>query len=340
MKSVLILLLIVSQVSTAVEIETDRAAALVDGSQMSVKQQTQKALASVISKKSGWSLSNVLNRGIIDDSFESLILRNYYQNPPMAFANDKMWFSVVVDEDQLRNLMIEQRIPVWPDNRNSVYVWVVEEFEDGTLVNASPESEVYYWLNQWFVNKGVPAEFYDYQADDLLAFQPSDVRFMNPDLIDYIEQNHEVSATLLVFLKHTRSGYTYRYGFAKPEQQTTIKTMKFVELSSGLETLASEIQRTMSEGQQVFADEFVQSTVSVKINDLVNPDQVLLLLDYFDNHALIDGYHVNQYQNGQITVMMNINVLPDTFVRFVSNEQFIEHLPLDLGNSIIFSMAE
>lgn len=324
----------------AVEVETDRAAALVDAEQMAVANQTQVALASVVSKKSGWSLDKIIRENVINESFNSAILRNYYQKPPAAFAHDKMWFSVVVDEAKLKQLMIEQRIPVWPDNRGQVFVWVVEELEDGQLVNAAPESAAFYWLSSWFKNKGVPAQFYDFQGEDLLAFQPSDVRYLNPDLIDFIQQSRDVNAVLLVFVKHQRSGFSYRYGFTKADQQTTIKNLKFIGLASGMETLTSEIQSALSQDQQVFADEFSKSTVAVKINDLMNPDQLLKLLSYFENHALIDAYHVNQYKNGQLSVMMNINVLPDTFVRFVNDEQVLEHLPLDLGHSIIFSMTE
>lgn len=336
----LIVFLLFSSSLLAVEVETDHAAALVDSALMSTSEQTQHALASVVSKKSGWPLDKIVSEKIIDDSFNSAILRNYYQRPPSHIAKNQMWFSIVVDEEKLKQAMIEHKIPVWPDNRGQIFVWVVEEQTDGTLLNAAPSSESYYWLSKWFDNKGVPALFYDYQGEDLLTFQPSDVRFLNPDLIDFIQQSYDVSAVLLVFVKHQGTGYSYRYGLTKPEQQTSIKNLKFVTLASGLETLASEIQSAMSQDQQVFADEFNQSTVSVKVNNLINADQLLRLVNYFENHALIDNYHINQYKNGQLSVMMNINVLPDTFVRFVNDEKLLNHLPLDLGHSIIFSMAE
>lgn len=340
MRILLVFLLVFSTASRAVEVETDRAAALVDVQQMTEASQAQAALASVVSKKSGWSLDQINQEGVVDESFNAAILRNYYQKPPVNIAGDKMWFSVVVDENRLKSLMIANRIPVWPDNRGQVFVWVVEELEDGQLVNASSDSQAVYWLSSWFEHKGVPTQFYDYQGEDLLTFKPADVRYLNPDLIEFVQHSYDVSAVLLVFIKHQRSGFSYRYGFTQADQQTAIKNLKFIELASGLETLASDIQVAMSKDQQVFADEFSKSTVSVKVNNLMNPDQVLRLLSYLENHALIDDYHVNQYNNGQLSVMMNINVLPDTFVRFVDNEHVLEHLPLDLGHSIIFSMTE
>ncbi|MEZ5472939.1 MAG: DUF2066 domain-containing protein [Marinicella sp.] len=340
MKLLLVFLLFYCPTLLAVDVETDRAAALVDNQQMTLDEQTEMALAAVVSKKSGWSLDAIRQKNVINESFNSIILRNYYQKPPMALGNNSMWFNVVVDEIKLKDLMIEHKIPVWPDNRGQIFVWIVEESVDGELINAAPDSATFYWLDHWLKQKGVPARFYDYQDEDLLVFQPSDVRYLNPDLIDFVEQSTDVNAVLLVFVKHQRSGFSYRYGFAKTDQQASIKTLKFIELASGLETLASEIQTIMSHDQQVFADEFSQSTVSVKVNNLVNSDQVLKLLNYFDNHALIDDYHINQLKNGQLSAMMNINVLPDTFVKFVDEEQVLEHLPLDLGHSILFSMTE
>lgn len=333
-------MLLLSSVVSAVEVETDRAAALLDSSQTTVAEQTQQALAAVISKKSGWTLRQIMDKGVIDSTFNQAVLRNYYQTPPVGFTDNDIWFSVVVDEAKLKSLMIERQIPVWPNNRGKIFVWMVEEPENGELVHVNQQSKAHYWFSSWLDNKGIPAEYYNFENDDLLSFQPDDVRFLNPDLIDFVQQNHDVSAVLLVFLKHSGSGYSYRYGLTKTGEQTQIMNMKFINLSSGLETLASEVQSAMSKEQQVFADEFKQSTVSVKVAHMSSPDQMLKLLNYLDNHVLVDDYHVNQYKEGQVDLTMNINVLPDTFVRFVDKEKVLAHLPLDFTHSILFSMAE
>jgi len=338
-KICLILLLFGCHVDAAIVV-TNQAAALVDTSQLSTSEQSNQAMAAVISKKSGLPLKAILDKQLSAEAFNSVVLRSYFEQPPVTFASDKMWFSVVVDEERLKALMLEQKIPVWPDRRGDLFVWIVEEYENQDLVNAAADSESYYWLMKWFEQKGIPASFYDYQKDDLLDFQPRDVRYLNPDLIDYVEQNYSAAVSLFVFIKHSGNGYSYRYGLSKPGQPLVIKNLKFVDLSSGLESLATDVQAKMSEGQQVFADEFSHSTVSVKVNNLENADQLLSLINYFDNHALIDKYHVNHLNNGQLSVMLDINVLPDTFVKFVSKEKVLNHLPLDLGHSIIFSMSE
>lgn len=335
----LFLLIFASQVDAAIVV-TNQASALVDPGQLSTSEQSHQAIAAVISKKSGLPLKSILSKELSDETFGSAVLRSYFEQPPVEFASNKMWFSVVVDEAKLKARMLEQQIPVWPDRRGELFVWIVEEFEDQALISSAADSEAYYWLMKWFEQKGIPASFYDYQKNDLLDFQPRDVRFLNPDLIDFVEQNYAAAVSLFVFVKHSGNGYSYRYGLSQPGENLVIKNLKFVNLSSGLESLASDVQAKMSEGQQVFADEFSQSTISVKVNNIDNADQILGLISYFDNHALIDKYHINQLNNGQLSTMMDINVLPETFVKFVSKEKVITHLPLDLGHSIIFSMSE
>ncbi len=335
----LYLLLCTCQLAAA-NVVSNQAAALVNPAQLSSAEQTRNALAAVVSKKSGLPIKSILNKNLKLDDFRAAILRSYYEQPPTEFAAENMWFSVVLDEEKLKSLLLSEKIPVWPDRRGGLFVWVVEEYEGQELVNAAPDSEVYYWLTKWFEQKGIPATFYNYEANDILDFQPRDVRFLNPDLIDFVTENYESSASMFVFVSHNRNGFSYRYGLSQAGEQLVIKNLKFVDLASGLESLASDVQAYMSKDQQVFADEFSQSTVAVKVNNIENADQMLLLMNYFDNHALIDKYHINQLSNGQISAMMEINVLPDTFVKFVEKEKVINHLPLDLGRSIVFSMSE
>jgi hypothetical protein len=325
---------------SAAQVDSNHAAALVNPNELTAWQQTQLALTAVVSKKSGLTVKSLLKQNIVDESFQDAVLRNYFEQPPLGVASDLIWHSVVVDEKKINSLMLAKKIPVWPDRRGELFVWVVEELENEELVNASPQSPVYYWLKTWFSEKGIPVTFYNYQEDDLLAFQPTDVRFLNPDLVDYVAENYDNSASLLVFVKHSGSGYSYRYGWSKPDQQMVIKNLQFVDLAFGLENLASEVQENMSSGQQVFADEFSQSTVSIKVNNIDSANQILSLTSYFDNHALIENYHISQLNNHQIDVVMQIKVLPDTFVKFVTAEKVLEHLPLDLGHTIIFSMTE
>ena len=339
MKIILLTILLNVSWVYAADVDTSYAAALVD-KQMSGWELTQKALAAVVSKKSGQATNNVINQGLIDDSFKPIVLRSYYEQIPAEYDKKHIWFNVVVDEAQLKSLMLDRKIPIWPSRRGEVFIWMVEELESGELVNSTQASEAYYWLNKWLIEKGVPTNFYNFEAEDLLTFKTEDVRYLNPDLIDYVTETYDAAISLFVFVKHSRTGYSYRYGLVKNQQPTTIKNLKFVDLSTGLNTLAEDVQLSMSDGQQVFAEEFSQNTISVKVTNLVRPDEVLDLFNYLDNHALIDNYQASHFKNGQLDLAIEIKVLPDTFVKFVEKENVLTHLPLDLGNSILFSVVK
>ncbi len=340
MKSVTLILLWISLAASAVTVDTNRSAALINQGVDSDWVKTQQALVALLSKKSGLGYQEIQTQYTVDSEFGTAVLRSYYENLPQGYDKSKLWFNLVVDEEKIHQLMLNQGIPLWPERRNEIFVWVVEEFENDVLINSEPSSEAVYWLKKWFDVMGVPVRFYDASDQDLLSFQPRDVRFLNPDLVDYINANTEVERSLLVFVKHSGSGYSYRFGLTRPDQPMLIKNLKFVELSSGLKSLALAVQEVLAEGQRVFADEFNANTVAVVVNNISDSNQLLRLMSYFDNHPLIDQYQANNLKSGQLKLMMNIKVLPDTFVKFVEEENVLQHLPLGVGNSIIFNVAQ
>jgi hypothetical protein len=340
MKTLIWILVIGCQPLMAAQVETHVAATLVDQQQTSEADRQLQALAAVVSKKSGQNARELLQQGLVDERFRQAILRSYYEDIPRHIDEPGLWYHVVVDEEVINQLMIENKIPVWPARRNEVFVWIVEELEDGTLINTPADSAVSYWLRQWFEQKGLPATFYDYQAEDLLTFQPRDVRFLNPDLIDFIAEAYQPVMSMLVFVKHSRNGLSYRVGISRADEPVQIKNLKFVTMASGMESLANLAQSLLVEGQQVFAEEFSDNTVSLLINDLKQASQLISLKAYLDQHALIDDYQIQSFSQGRLSIMANIKVLPDTFVKFVDAEQKLRHMPLDLGQSILFSVIE
>lgn len=340
MKSLILILCAVSFGLSAATVDTNHSAVLVNPGELTTWQQSQQALTAVLSKKSGLSAANISSNYAVDERFKSAVLRSYYEQVPNLNNTNKQWFNLVVDKDLMHQLMLSQRIPIWPDGRNTVYVWVVEEHQGQPLVHASDASASVYWLKKWFEVKGVPAQFYDAGAEDLLTFKPEDVRYLNPDLIDYILAEKEVSMALLVFVKHTNNGFSYRFGLSEPEKQTTIKNLQFLDLAAGMKSLVDYVQNIMADDQRLFADEFNDNTVAVKINDVNDANHVLKLLNYLDQHALIDAYQVNQLKSKQLNLMMRIKVLPETFIKFVESEGYLLHQPLGLGNTLLFKWVQ
>lgn len=340
MKSLILIFISFSFNLLAAAVDTNHSAALIEPEKQSDWEAMKQGLIAVLSKKSGLDSRQIDQNFVIDESFKSLVLRNYYENVPVQFKKGVQWYNLVVNQDMLHQMMLDLEIPVWPDRRGKLFVWVVEEIEDQPLVNAPVQSESVYWLKKWLATMGVPAEFYDATTEDLLTFQPRDVRYLNPDLIDYIQSNNDAVATLMVFIKHTGSGYSYRFGLAQADKQTVIKNLKFVDLASGLKSMANDVQKLMADGKRLYANEFNPSTVSIAIKELNDANQVLKLFNYLDQHALIDEYQANRLKSNQLNLMMKIKVLPDTFVNFVENEGLMEHVPLDLGQTILFNWVQ
>lgn len=335
-----LILVFVLNVAVAEKVDTNQSAALVNPKVQSPWEQQQQGLVAVLSGKSGLSLKTIKNKFNIDESFKSVILRDYYEQVPTDVSADLQWYNLAVDEAKLQQLMLAQRIPIWPDRRGQVYVWLVEESADNELSNANVDSQAVYWLERWFRAMAIPVEFYNSDAADLLMFEPKDVRYLNPDLIDHLLLNEDMASVLLVFVKDTGSGYSYRYGLSQVDKQTSIKNLQFLDLASGMLTLASDIQKTLAEGHRLYPDEFNPSTVSLIVNDINTADQMLRLMDYLDEHALIDRYLINQAKGQQVQLMAELKVLPDTFIGFVENEGFLRHQPINVGSSILFKVIE
>ena len=119
-----------------------------------------------------------------------------------------------------------------------------------------------------------------------------------------------------------------------------IKHRQFVKLSQGLNHLSDFIQSHQAAGQQIFANELADRTVSVQINNIQNADQMLMALNYLDGQSLVKQWHVDAYKNQVLKLRLDITVVPETFVRFVDNESLLRHLPLDMGNNLIFSFQQ
>ncbi|WP_223788967.1 DUF2066 domain-containing protein [Marinicella meishanensis] len=320
----------------AATVDTNQSATLVRADTTSNLTQNEAAFYSVLSKKSGLGGQALQAQFPLTEQHQQAVLRSYVESVPPAVDASAQWFHLIVDDEKTHQYMLDNDIPVWPDRRGQLFVWVVEELADQTLVSSVPESPVVYWLKKWFDVTGIPVQFYDPNAADLLVFQPEDVRFLNPDLVDFILIDEIHAAVLLVFVQHTRSGYSYRFGLAQPEQPMLIKNRQFVDLAGGMQALVTAVQAVMAEGQRLYADEFNTNTIGVSINDLVDADHMLRLISYLDNHALVDAYQINQFQDQQLQAVMRIKVLPDTFIDYVNKEGLLAHVPLDLGQTILF----
>lgn len=322
--------------SLADSVDTNQSAALVRVGVAAQEAQSEAAFYSILSKRSGMGDRELRNQFPLTEDHRSTVLRSYIESVPPTIDANAQWYHLIVDNNKIHQYMLDHDIPVWPDRRGQLFVWVVEELPDQTLVSSVPESPVIYWLKKWFDVMGIPTQFYDPNAEDLLVFQPEDVRYLNPDLVDFVQTDEAHAAVLMVFVQHTRSGYSYRFGLTPTEQPMMIKNLQFVDLASGMKTLVQAVQAVMAEGQRLFADEFHANTISVAINDLMDADHMLRLLSYLDRHALVDAYQVNQLHANQLQVMMRIKVLPDTFIDFVNKEGLLAHVPLDLGQTILF----
>lgn len=340
MKSLFLILSSLSFCLAAATVDTNHSAALISPDNQSDWVQTQAALTAVLSKKSGLSESTIKSKYSIDESFNAAIIRSYHERVPGQISIDKQWFNLVVDNEKMHQMMLNQRIPIWPDRRGQVYVWVVEELLDQPLAYAENDSEAVYWLKKWFDVQGVPTQFYDAEAEDLLTFKPEDVRYLNPDLIDYLQAEDEISHVLLVYIKHSNNGYSYRFGFAESDHQTVIKNLQFVDMAGGMKSLAETVQNLMADGQLINANEFNNNTVAVTINDMSDANSMLKLLAYLDQHALIEAYQINQLKAKQLNAMMRIKVLPETFIKFVDSEGLLIHQPVEIGNRLLFKWIQ
>ncbi|VAW44706.1 hypothetical protein MNBD_GAMMA02-821 [hydrothermal vent metagenome] len=325
---------------SAATVDTNHSAALISPNELSDWQQAQQALTAILSKKSGLAESKVAGTYTVDESYKAAIVRSYHERVPNQLAGDKQWFNVIVDEEKMHQLMLSQRIPIWPERRGMVYVWMVEEHVDQPLAYAGDGSEAVYWLKKWLDVMGVPSQFYDADAEDLLTFRPQDVRYLNPDLIDYIQAENDINMTLLVFVKHSSNGYSYRFGLSESEKSAVIKSLQFLDLAVGMKSLAGNVQNIMADEQRLYAEEFNNSTIAVTINDINDANNILKLMNYLDQHVLIDEYQINQLKSKQLNIMMRIKVLPETFIKFVENEGFLRHQPLGIGRSLLFQWVQ
>lgn len=323
--------------SIAKEVNVNQAAALVDSQNVKAPGALKSAMFNLISKGSGLNAEAVESQGWLDDSFSSVILRHYFEQAPRHNGAEQYWLHVVADENMLRQKIVEKEIPIWPNRRSSMLVWMVSEDESGLLSFESESGDNHYWLSKWLENKGVPADFYQVDESDLMDFSPEDVKLLNPDVIDYLHQVQQYDDVLLVYVRDTGLGFSYRMGLAKAGEETIIKHRQFVKLSQGFNHLSDFVQSHQAANQQIFANELANRTISVQINSIYNADQMLMIINYLNNQSLINQWQIEKLDGQVLHLRLEISVLAETFARFVGNESVLTYLPLDTGSSMIFS---
>ncbi|KAA3646001.1 MAG: DUF2066 domain-containing protein, partial [Proteobacteria bacterium] len=175
MKKMIYMLCLLATAATAQMDNLNTAAALVDRQLSQNNEQIMAALTAVISKKSGLSEAEIMQRDWLDDSLKKTVLRHYYEQLPPGIAYSGLWFHVVTDSAKLNQMLIDRNVPLWPPNRPNVFVWLVEEQPDGSLSHATLDSAGQYWLHKMLKNKGIEHQFYNSMDAELLQFKPEDV---------------------------------------------------------------------------------------------------------------------------------------------------------------------
>lgn len=323
--------------ATAQTDNLNTAAALVEGQVSQNDAPMMAALIAVISKKTGLSERTITEQTWLDDSFKQVILRHYYEQLPTYAGSSGLWFHVVTDGTKLNQMLIDRNIPLWPPNRPNLFVWMVEEQPDGRLTHVTQDSPGRYWLEKTLINKGIEHQFYNPMDADLLQFKPEDVSYLNPDLVTKVYQDYQPDQVLLVKLRHYGSGYSYRAGlFKSVDSEAVIENRQFVDLSKGLNFLATSIQQKLADGQRIEASQFGQFTLSVVINDIPDAPAMLTLWQYLQNQPLIKDFQAIEYGQHSLQLQLNARVDQAAFIKVLAKDGLLQHMPLGMDHRIVF----
>ncbi len=326
--------------TTVVIAQTDNlnhAAALVDQQNPRDNAQIMAALTAVVSKKTGLSEQTIREQGWLDETFKNVVLRHYYEQLPSYTNRKGFWFHVVTDGRQLNQMLIDRNIPLWPPNRPQLFVWMVEEQADGVLSHAVEDSVGRYWLDKWLSNKGIAYQFYNPMDADLLQFKPEDVSYLNPDLVDRVFQDYQPDQVLLVKLRDYGSGQSYRAGlFESPESEVHIENRQFVNMANGFDLLATSIQQRLADGHRIDAAEFGAFTLAIIVNDINGAASILQLWQYLQNQPLIKDFHATAYGQNSVQLQLNTRVDRDAFIKVLSKDGLLQHMPLGMANKTVF----
>jgi hypothetical protein len=337
MKVMIYMMCLLATVATAKSDNLNSAAALVDGQRAQDNAQIMAAITAVISKKTGLSEQTIAEQEWLDESFKGVVLRHYYEQLPAYVDYSGLWFHVIADNHKLNQMLIDRNVPMWPPNRPELFVWLVEEQADGTLSHAANDSVGRYWLEKMLANKGLTFQFYNPMDADLLQFKPEDVSYLNPDLVEKVFLDYQPDQLLLVKLRHYGSGHSYRVGlFATADSEADIENRQFVNLPKGLQFLASWLQQNLAQGQQIEASEFGEFTLPIVINDIKDASSMLRLWQYLQNQPLIKDFHATGYGQNSLQLQLNARVDLDAFIKVLSQDGMLQHMPLGVNNLTVF----
>ena len=340
MRTSLLLILFLAFELSATEVDVTTSAVLVPSQQGASAAVMDQAWVNLLSKYTGLSTYDIASSGVTQDAgLSTQIVRSYYKRVPTTSSREQYWYHINADADFLQRFVISRNLPMWPPQREPVYLWLAEEV-NGEVQFVLPQAEVVYWLRSWFDVKGVPLVFMNPLEAVDLSFDPEAIKNLSYEPVEYVTAENSEAQVLMLTVKQSDNSFSYRMGLARENRPLSIRHKQFLAITDGIGDVAGFVQSEMADSFKLVASDFSDHTIAVVVNNLPSYDAVAQLFNYFEKHFLITQVDLVEATSSRLDFRLSIKVKPDTFLRSVEGSRLIEYQPLGSSNQYVFSYMQ
>ncbi len=323
------------------QVDMTSGTALAENQLKNRQQLIRMAFINLLSKYTGMSAADLSQKQVLDDAALNRHVFRFYQEAVPGSDQSRVWHHITVDPAYVESLAERYFLPLWPLEREPVMIIMVEESVNSGegLVFSEADSMAMYWLEKWLQALGVPHRFLLHSdIREHLEYAPDKIKNLALDAVDYVRENDLSSHVLMVYVQNQGSGYSYRMGLSSHDQAMQINHRQFIQLSDGLQFLAQQVQSALASNNQIFANEIEEHTIPVRVSEINGYDDLSRLLNYLSRHSLIETQEIQSYSDHSVDLTLTIDVIPDAFLRFMSNEHVLDYQPLLGRGRYLFKM--
>ena len=215
--------------------------------------------------------------------------------------------SLQFNANALEKLLLEANLPLWPNNRPTVLIWLVSKNEDGLryFVNENDPSGIYDSVLQAANDRGLPVVTPLLDLQDQTQISENDVWGLYHQLIRQASKRYNAD-TILVGRLDPISDDRWDVTWMFLTNDTTVFDATAMDLNSAIHFGIDRIADNFAEQYAITPNELEQGNILLQVDEVDNFEKYSALASYLEAQAAIKKVTVVQVEKDTIYYRLEV----------------------------------
>jgi len=300
--------------------------------------------------------------GLVPADLAKAIERYYFEAVPPEFwpgTEPVYWLHVFANKRRLRQLTRDANLPIWPAERETTIVWLLDETGGMPQLAAnSRDTAAAYWLQKRAEQAGLPLRWANNAATMPESVSLDALRRLSSSVVDYAHDAFGFKPVLLLSLSplavsaHTALGkkavgstsdenlqrsaarpLQWRMAFAMPDETLTRYHGTAATPDIAARQVIAKLRQWQSARERLYPEERKSHEISLQINGLREYSEVDSTLKALSRLSVVEDYLIERFRPGQIQLKLHLGVTTEAFLRYLQQAgrfRIIQREPLVL----------